>query len=55
MTNNERFNAFINSCDNPRLVLEALRALAPIIREARAAVVSRSTSCSQSTESDDRC
>lgn len=35
MTNNERFNAMINSCENPREVLEALRAAAPIIRSAR--------------------
>ena len=35
MTNNERFNAMINSCENPRAVLEALRALAPIISSAR--------------------
>lgn len=28
MTNNEKFNAFINSCCHPRLVLNALRALA---------------------------
>lgn len=32
MTNNERFNAMINSCENPR---EALRAAAPIIRSTR--------------------
>ena len=35
MTNNERFNAMINSCENPRAVLEALRVLTPIIRSAR--------------------
>lgn len=35
MTNNERFNAMINSCENPSEVLEALRAAAPIIRSAR--------------------
>ena len=35
MTNNERFNAMINSCEHPREVLEALRAAAPIIRAAR--------------------
>lgn len=29
VTNNERFNAFINSCSHPRRVLNALRALAP--------------------------
>lgn len=28
MTNNEKFNAFINSCDDPRRVLNALRMLA---------------------------
>lgn len=37
MTNNEKFCAFINSCEHPRLVLESLRAMAPIIRKARAA------------------
>ena len=35
MTNNERFNAMINECENPRLVLNAMLALAPMIREAR--------------------
>lgn len=28
MTNNEKFNRFINSCENPRKVLNALRVLA---------------------------
>lgn len=32
MTNNERFNAMINACDNPRLVLDTLVALAPMFR-----------------------
>lgn len=35
MTNNEKFNAFINSCDHPRLVLNALRTFAPTIRAAK--------------------
>ena len=28
MTNNEKFNRFINSCENPRQVMAALRVLA---------------------------
>lgn len=32
MSNNERFNALINSCENPRLMLDALEALAPLFR-----------------------
>ena len=35
MTNNERFNQMLNACENPRLILRALKALAPIIREAK--------------------
>lgn len=29
MTNNERFNAMLNSCHNPRAIFNALQALAP--------------------------
>lgn len=35
MTNNEKFCARLNACKNPRLVYNALMALAPIIREAK--------------------
>lgn len=35
MTNNERFNAMLNSCQSPRAVYNALYALAPVISEAR--------------------
>ena len=35
MTNNERFNAAINACCHPRLVLNAFKALAPVICAAR--------------------
>ncbi len=35
MTNNERFNAMLNSCLHPRAVYNALYALAPAIRGAR--------------------
>lgn len=32
MSNNERFNAMINSTSDPRRMMEALKTLAPIIR-----------------------
>ena len=35
MTNNERFNDLLNSCQNPRAMYNALLALAPVIKEAR--------------------
>lgn len=35
MTNNEKFNQMLNETSNPRRVLAALRALAPILREAK--------------------
>lgn len=35
MTNNERFNRLINECEDPLLMLNALMALAPIIRAAK--------------------
>lgn len=41
MTNNERFNAMLNSCQHPRAVYNALYALAPAISEARSAFTDR--------------
>ena len=35
MTNNEKFNLMVNRCKHPRAVLEAIRSLAPYIRETR--------------------
>ena len=35
MTNNEKFNAMINACDDPRRMLNALIALAPLLRASR--------------------
>ena len=35
VTNNEKFNQMLNETSNPRRVLAALRALAPILREAK--------------------
>ena len=35
MTNNEKFNALINSCDHLCLVLNALRTFAPLIMAAQ--------------------
>lgn len=35
MTNNERFNAMLNSCQHPWAVYNALYALAPVINESR--------------------
>ena len=32
MTNNEKFCALINSCENPQLMLDTLMALAPMFR-----------------------
>lgn len=32
MTNNEKFCALINSCENPSLMLDALMTLAPLFR-----------------------
>ena len=41
MTNNERFNAMLNSCQNPQAVYDALQASTPnflrLARECRAA------------------
>lgn len=34
-TNNHRFNAMLNRCQNPRSVYDALTALAPIVEEVR--------------------
>ncbi|MBP3428553.1 MAG: hypothetical protein J6M47_09875 [Clostridia bacterium] len=34
MTNNEKFNCFINSCSNPHVVMACLHVLAPIFRTA---------------------
>ena len=33
MTNNEKFNRMINSCSDPRRMLDTLRALAPLLRD----------------------
>lgn len=35
MTNNEKFNQMINASSDPRRMIAALLALAPILREAR--------------------
>ena len=35
MTNNEKFNLMLNRCKHPRAVLDAIRALAPVILETR--------------------
>lgn len=41
MTNNERFNAMLNSCQHPQAVYNALYALAPAISKARSAFMDR--------------
>lgn len=41
MTNNERFNAMLNSYQHPQAVYNALYALAPAISEARSAFMDR--------------